>query len=251
MWQQNLALGMSLAAAGAVGAAGMYTLITPEGNVLTYAPTASIEDITSGELTGNVAGSLVATNAGEQHVSNFSAVDARGDIAGSTYVCDDVTKSIDFSEIDGIQVNGLGTVSFEDGETADNSLLSQTTARLSPNTILSEYETAYPTGTIWTNNFYYKNLNQDVYRGGYGCAGFAYMLSDSIFGNAHTIVTTDCNEVVPYCVAEVYNGDHTVFVLNVDYENRTICVAEANVEQKVCWGNVYSFDDISLVLLRQ
>ena len=151
-----------------------------------------------------------------------------------------------------VTINGLGTVEFDNGEKADDSLMSEVgNMKLSPNTILSEYENAYPTGTKWTNNYYYECQNKDIYRGGYGCAGFAYMLSDAIYKNAHTIMTDDVYQIVPYSVVELYGNQHTAFVLSVNKEAGEICVCEANVNGTIVWGSFYSFTDVSAVLLRQ
>ena len=40
---------------------------------------------------------------------------------------------------------------------------------------------SYPEGTPYTNNNYYA-WHGGLYSGGYGCAGFAFMLSDAAFG---------------------------------------------------------------------
>ncbi|WP_249663314.1 hypothetical protein [Lysinibacillus fusiformis] len=40
----------------------------------------------------------------------------------------------------------------------------------------------YPEGMAWTNDNYYA-WHGGIYSGGYGCVGFAFILSDTVFGN--------------------------------------------------------------------
>ena len=60
---------------------------------------------------------------------------------------------------------------------------------LSPDAVRSRIlamQEEYPEGMPWTNDNYY-SWSAGVYSGGYGCAGFAFLLSDAGFG-----ITTRC-----------------------------------------------------------
>lgn len=47
---------------------------------------------------------------------------------------------------------------------------------------LAKFHSKYPAGTPWGNNNYYAWSHSGLYSGGYGCAGFAFMESDALFG---------------------------------------------------------------------
>lgn len=116
------------------------------------------------------------------------------------------------------------------------------------NPALIDMKNAYPTGTYWGDSEYYK-WNGGIYRGGYGCAGFAYMLSDAVFGSSPARMIGGNSDVQPYDCVELYNNAHTAFVLSVNGDG-TITVAEGNVNDSVIWGSTYSISDISAVLRR-
>jgi hypothetical protein len=115
--------------------------------------------------------------------------------------------------------------------------------------VLSGLEQVYPSGTAWTNDTYYRCNGKGYATGGFGCAAFAYMVSDTLYGTADYHKLSNSDYLQPYDVAELYGGQHTVFVLNINNDN-TITVAEANVNGVVRWGSVYSFDDVTGVLKR-
>lgn len=93
----------------------------------------------------------------------------------------------------------------------------------------------YPEGMSWTNDNYY-GWNGGIYTGGYGCAGFAFMLSDAAFGKLPAKMKYD------YSVSEIRVGDilrmngdsHSVIVLSV--ESNGVTVAEGNYNSSVHWG---------------
>ena len=114
-------------------------------------------------------------------------------------------------------------------------------------------KTEYPEGMPWTNDNYYA-WSGGIYSGGYGCSGFAFILSDAAFGDLPArAITPDPSYF--YWVAPQYlvqddeitiedirvgdilrvNGDtHSVIVLEV-YDTHVI-IAEGNYNNSIHWG---------------
>lgn len=93
----------------------------------------------------------------------------------------------------------------------------------------------YPEGTEFTNADF-RPFNGGIYSGGFGCAGFAFMLSDAAFGDrpAKKIYSTDNIRVGD--IIRINNDGHSVIVLAVDGDD--IVVAEGNFNKSVHWGRV-------------
>jgi hypothetical protein len=107
----------------------------------------------------------------------------------------------------------------------------------------------YPSGSYWSPDNYYMWMANSVYKGGYGCAGFAYMLSDAVFGDKRATKIYGNSDIQQYDCVELFNNEHTAFVLEVNGDG-TITVAEGNVNSKVFWGSIYYISDVSAVLRR-
>ena len=120
------------------------------------------------------------------------------------------------------------------------------------------YKEQYPTGSKWGADDYYLWRANSVYRGGYGCAGFAYMLSDAIYGDVWATKIEGNDDIAKYDCIELWGNKHTAFVLDYDPTADRIIVVEANVNDsgdvvsggKVKWGTVYHKSDVSAVLKR-
>ncbi len=98
--------------------------------------------------------------------------------------------------------------------------------------ILISFSEPLPEGTYWTNDDFY---GAD-WEGGYGCHGFALMLSDAAFGDLPVRQTKDWDNIRVGDILRVNNDTHTVIVLGVNGDN--ITVAEANYNSSVHWGRV-------------
>ncbi len=93
----------------------------------------------------------------------------------------------------------------------------------------------YPEGTRWTNENSYA-WRGGLFNVGYGCAGFAFLLSDAAFGEA------PARRVRPVSLKDVRVGDilrvngdtHSVVVLEV--RESSVVVAEGNYNSRVHWG---------------
>lgn len=95
----------------------------------------------------------------------------------------------------------------------------------------------YPEGMTWTNDNYYEG-NGGAYSGGYGCAGFASMLSDAAFGYLPAKRHTDFSDIKVGDVLRINDNTHSVIVLTVD--NEQITVAEGNYNKSVHWGRAFT-----------
>ena len=110
------------------------------------------------------------------------------------------------------------------------------------NTIMS-FKTKYPEGRTFTNADYYE-WTGGIYRGGYGCAGFCFELSDAAFpGTLAKLRTT--NLTTGLRVGDIIRLDyntHSVIITQVfsDY----VIVAEANYNKSVHWGRKITFKEI-------
>ncbi len=93
-------------------------------------------------------------------------------------------------------------------------------------------ESKYPEGTVWNNNSSY-SWKGGTYTTGYGCAGFAFMLSDAAFGNlpARITQTFKADEVRVGDILH-YNGH---FVIVLELRQSSFIVAEGNVNGQVFW----------------
>lgn len=93
----------------------------------------------------------------------------------------------------------------------------------------------YPEGMSWTNADYYK-WKGGYFTGGYGCAGFAFILSDAAFGTlpARILEAKDFSAIRVGDILRVNNDSHSVIVLEVysDY----VIVAEGNYNSSIHWG---------------
>lgn len=107
---------------------------------------------------------------------------------------------------------------------------------------LVSFMSTYPEGTPFTNNDY-RPFNGGHYRGGYGCAGFSFMLSDAVFGTLPARIVYSMNNIRVGDIVRLANNTHSVIVLDVDSSG--ITVAEGNYNNTVHWGRYISFNDLS------
>jgi hypothetical protein len=122
-----------------------------------------------------------------------------------------------------------------------NGLSTYMTRELEVYNIIVGQQSRYPTGMPFTNATFYQ-WNGGIYIGGYGCAAFAFELSDLAFGDAKARIHRDYSDIKIGDILRVYNNTHSVIVLEV-YDNY-VKVAEANYGGKVLWGRVLSMAEI-------
>ena len=93
-------------------------------------------------------------------------------------------------------------------------------------------ESRYPEGTPFGNNSFYA-WHGGIFSGGYGCAGFAFMLSDAAFGSLPARKYYDYSQIRVGDILRINNDGHSVIVLYVNANSVT--VAEGNFNGKVHW----------------
>lgn len=110
-------------------------------------------------------------------------------------------------------------------------------------------KTSYPEGMPWTNdNFYssqaiFYSLQGTPFRmGGYGCHGFALILSDEAFGYLPGRYHTDFSNIRVGDILRINYDAHTVIVLEVKPDS--VIVAEGNYNNSIHWGREISLSEI-------
>ena len=101
----------------------------------------------------------------------------------------------------------------------------------------------YPEGTPWTNDNYY-GWRGGIYSGGYGCAGFAFMLSDAAFGTLPARMVRQINypDVRVGDILRVNGDTHSVIILEVQSDGAVI--AEGNYNRSIHWGRKLSRSEV-------
>lgn len=91
----------------------------------------------------------------------------------------------------------------------------------------------FPEGMPWTNDNFY-DWKGGIYFGGYGCAGFAFAVSDAAFGDAGAVIHKDYNNIKTGDILRVNYDTHSVIVLEVKTDS--VIVAEGNYNGAIHWG---------------
>jgi len=98
----------------------------------------------------------------------------------------------------------------------------------------------YPEGMHWTNDDYYA-WNGGYFLGGYGCAGFAFILSDAAFGTLPSRLIEEDISIEDVRVGDILrinNNTHSVIVLEVHEDH--VVIAEGNYNSSIHWGRTLS-----------
>lgn len=104
-------------------------------------------------------------------------------------------------------------------------------------------KSSYPEGMRWTNDNFYA-WKGGIYYGGYGCAGFAFLLSDAAFGDLparmHTEFTYDQIRVGD--ILRINNDTHSVIILAKT--STYVTIAEGNYNSSIHWGRTLSKEKV-------
>lgn len=95
-------------------------------------------------------------------------------------------------------------------------------------------KTQFPEGTYLTNETFFYPWHGGFYSGGYGCAGYAFYLSDYAFGDAKTTKHRDYNDIKIGDILRINNDTHSVVVIEV--KDNSVIVTEGNYNSSVHWG---------------
>ena len=99
-------------------------------------------------------------------------------------------------------------------------------------------QTDFPEGMHWTNDDFYK-WNGGVFSGGYGCAGFAFLLSDAAFGKLPARkLQVNYDTLRPGDILRINSNTHSVIILQVFSDH--VVVAEGNYNSSIHWGRTLS-----------
>ncbi|MDE6910258.1 MAG: hypothetical protein K2P44_07315 [Lachnospiraceae bacterium] len=99
-------------------------------------------------------------------------------------------------------------------------------------TIMAQ-KAVFPEGMHWTNDNYY-GWKGGTYTGGFGCAGFAFAVSDAAFGDTRAQTHKDYSNIKVGDILRVDNDTHSVIVLAV--KESSVIVAEGNYNGTIHWG---------------
>lgn len=103
--------------------------------------------------------------------------------------------------------------------------------------IIYSLQSEYPEGRRWTNDNSY--VCMPLYTIGYGCAAFALICSDAVFGSFPVSDThSDFDRVKVGDMIRAYNDTHTVIVL--EKKENSVIVAEGNYNSSIHWGREIS-----------
>lgn len=97
----------------------------------------------------------------------------------------------------------------------------------------------YPEGMSWTNDNEY-GWRGGIFDLGYGCSGFAFILSDAAFGDLPARMVTDFTyaDVRVGDILRINNDTHSVVVLEKHSDHAVI--AEGNYNRSIHWGRKLS-----------
>lgn len=103
----------------------------------------------------------------------------------------------------------------------------------------------YPEGRSWTNDNYYEWKGWTSSGGGYGCAGFAFALSDKAFGTRESRQHTDFDNIRVGDILRINNDSDSVIVTGIEGDKYTM--AEGNYNKSVHWGRVFTLSKIKSI----
>lgn len=101
---------------------------------------------------------------------------------------------------------------------------------------------SYPEGMQWTNDNFYRWRGGGIYYGGYGCAAFAFILSDAAFGDLPSRMHTNFDDIRVGDIIRINSDTHSVVALEI-YDTYVV-VAEGNYNSSIHWGRQISLDEI-------
>ena len=93
----------------------------------------------------------------------------------------------------------------------------------------------YPEGMAWTNDNGY-SWKGGIFSTGYGCAGFAFILSDAAFGDLPARMVSDFiyADIRVGDILRINNDSHSVIVLEKHSDH--VVIAEGNYNNSIHWG---------------
>ncbi|MCH5187132.1 MAG: hypothetical protein J1F63_01915 [Oscillospiraceae bacterium] len=163
-------------------------------------------------------------------VEAYEAVGWHTDIPVKMYAADGRTLDVSPSEVDAYKAVGWYTEPITDPE------------KIYYNRMIA-LKQQYPTGTPWDNGNFY-SWNGGIYSFGYGCAAFAFMLSDAAFGDlpSRIVYPVSFKDVRVGDILRINENNHSVIVLEVKSDH--VVIAEGNYNYSVYWGRTLSASEV-------
>ena len=106
--------------------------------------------------------------------------------------------------------------------------------------IIAQKDT-YKEGRRWTNKNYY-DWKGGIYDRGYGCAGFAFLLSDAAFGDLPARKHRNFSKIKVGDIVRLEHDRHSVIVLKKEADG--VIVAEGNYDDSIHWGRKIPYSEI-------
>lgn len=107
----------------------------------------------------------------------------------------------------------------------------------------------YPEGSYWGDDTTYECENNSYSSGGSGCVGFAYMVSENVFGTELPFrKITENISIENIRVGDILrnaNDNHSVVVLEIHEEEGFILLVEGNYKDSVHWYREMSAEDVA------
>lgn len=110
--------------------------------------------------------------------------------------------------------------------------------------IIMGLKPSYPEGMYWTNEICYQF--NGAYYIGYGCAAFAFLMSDAAFGYTPVYEHYDYTKIRVGDILRINNDTHSVIVLEVHDDN--IVIAEGNYNKSIHWGRTLTNTELAKCL---
>lgn len=108
-------------------------------------------------------------------------------------------------------------------------------------TIIYSFQSEYPEGRKWTNDDEYVSIATRTV--GYGCAAFALICSDAVFGDLPISEKhSDFDRIRTGDMVRAYNDTHTVVIL--EKKEDSVIVAEGNYNSSIHWGREISRQEL-------
>ena len=123
----------------------------------------------------------------------------------------------------------------------DNNTMGMTTAEIKVYKTIKAQMKKMPEGKPWSNADSYQ-FKGGIFGTGYGCSGFAFMMSDAAFGKKKATMHKNFNKIKVGDIVRLDNNTHSVIVMKV--VGSSLVVAEGNYNSSVHWGRIIKKSEV-------
>ncbi len=165
--------------------------------------------------------------------------------AGSTKITAKAGKKKYTCKVTVVAAKTSGAAGVTSGNTSYGAEYAMTSAEKKVYKTLISMKSRLPEGKTWGNNIFYA-WDGGLFAGGYGCAAFAFKLSDAAFGTASARLHENKNNIMVGDILRVDHNSHSVIVLKKT--STGVVVAEGNYNGTVHWGRMISWKELGSTL---